>query len=107
MPYTKGIRDVPTEQCEYIVFVLNMRTHPTIGILSSTHALKHGLVEPQLKTGLVKHLPLVAVPGDQTVDLDRLGLANTMTPGLSLDEDTFRKSDMLVFTYPLSAQDYI
>lgn len=65
-------------------------SHPTIGVLSSTHALEDGLVEPQLETGLVEHLPLIAVPGDQTVDLDCLGLADTMTPGLGLKEDTFK-----------------
>lgn len=42
----QGIRDVPKEGSENIVFVLNMRTHPTIGILSSTHALQDSLVEP-------------------------------------------------------------
>lgn len=73
-------------------------THPAVGVLSSTHALEDGLVEPQLQTGLVEHFPLVAVPGDQTVDLDRLGLADTMTPGLGLDEDTFRDSETLFYS---------
>lgn len=65
-------------------------SHPTVGILSPTHALEDSLVEPQLQTGLVKHLPLVAVPGDQTVDLDSLGLADTMTPSLGLEDDAFK-----------------
>lgn len=72
-------------------------SHPTVGVLSSTHALEDGLVEPQLQTGLVEHLPLIAVPGDQTVDLDGLGLADTMTPGLGLQEDAFIESETLFY----------
>lgn len=65
-------------------------SHPTVGILSPTHALEDSLVKPQFQTGLVEHLPLVAVSGDQTVDLDRLGLADTMTASLSLEDDAYR-----------------
>lgn len=64
-------------------------SHPTVGVLSSTHALEDGLVKPQLQTGLVKHFSLVAVPGDETVDLHRLGLANPMTSCLGLVENRF------------------
>lgn len=70
-------------------------SYPTVGILSATHALQHSLVEPQLQTGLVKHLPLVAVPGDQAVDLDRLGLADTVTPCLGLVEEGHTRSETL------------
>lgn len=73
-------------------------SHPAVGVLSSTHALEDGLVEPQLQAGLVKHLPLVAVPGDQAVYLDRLRLADTMTPSLGLEEDTFRHSKTLFYS---------
>ena len=65
-------------------------SHPAVAVLSPAHALQNGLIEPQFQTGLVEHLPLVAVPGDQPVDLHRLGLANTMTPGLGLEEDAVR-----------------
>lgn len=41
-----------------------VRSHPAVGILSSTHALENSLVKSQLQAGLVKHLPLIAVPGD-------------------------------------------
>ncbi len=68
-------------------------THPAVGVLSSTHALEDGLVEPQLQTGLVEHFPLVAVSCDQTVDLDCFGLADTMTSGLGLEEGTSRGSE--------------
>lgn len=70
--------------------------HPTVGILSPTHALEHSLVEPELQTGLVEHLPLVAVPGDQAVDLDGLGLADTMTPSLGLEDNAFRRSKVVL-----------
>lgn len=60
-------------------------SYPAVGILSSAHTLKHSFVQAQLQTGLVKHLPLVAVPGDQTVYFDGLGLTDSMTPGLSLE----------------------
>lgn len=70
-------------------------SHPAVGVLSSTHALEDGLVEPQLQAGLVEHLPLVAVPGDQTVYLDRLRLADTMAPSLGLEEEAFGHSETL------------
>lgn len=73
-------------------------THPAVGVLSATHALEDGLVEPELQTGLVKHLPLVAVPGDQAVDLHRLGLADTMTSRLSLVEN-FETIFFLVYIF--------
>lgn len=73
-------------------------THPTVCILSSTHALKNGLIKPQLQTGLVKHLPLIAVPRNQTVDLDGLGLANTVAPRLRLVNQAIKTSETLSFT---------
>lgn len=73
-------------------------SYPAVGILAPAHALEHSLVEPQLQTGLVKHLSLVAVSGDQTVDLDRLGLANTVTPRLGLVEDGFTESETLLYS---------
>ena len=76
-------------------------SYPTVGVLSAAHALEDGLVEPQLQTGLVEHLPLVAVPGDQAVDLDRLGLADTVTPGLGLEEDAFIRSEKFYSTFDL------
>lgn len=84
-------------------------SHPAVGVLSSAHTLQHGLVEPQLQTGLVEHLPLVAVPGDQTVDLDRLRLADTMTSGLGLEEDAFTRVILphILFTFLLSPQENI
>jgi len=48
--------------------------------------LKDGFVQPQLQTGLVKHFPLVRVPGDQPVDFHRFALANPMAACLSLDQ---------------------
>lgn len=71
-----------------------MASYPAVGILPPAHALEDGLVQAQLQTGLVEHLPLVAVPGNQPVDLDRLGLANTMTASLGLEDDTLRRSNL-------------
>lgn len=74
-------------------------SHPTVGVLSPTHALEDSLVEPQFQTGLVEHLPLVAVSGDQTVDLDCLGLTDTMTPSLGLEDNTNRHSTLVYGTF--------
>lgn len=71
-----------------------MASYPAVGILPPAHALEDGLVQAQLQTGLVEHLPLVAVPGNQPVDLDRLGLANTVTASLGLEDDTLTRSNI-------------
>ena len=62
-----------------------MRADPVGGVVPPAHALQHSLVQAQLQAGLVKHLPLVGVPGDQPVDLDRLRLANPVAAGLGLE----------------------
>lgn len=88
-----------------------MASYPAVGILSPAHALEDGLVQAQLQTGLVEHFPLIAVPGNQPVDLDRLGLANAMTASLGLQDDTLRHSDIarrhvfLYFLFPKPHKD--
>lgn len=72
-----------------------MASYPAVGVLSPAHALEDGLVQAQLQTGLVEHFPLVAIPGNEPVDLDGLGLADTMAPGLGLEDDTLRYSTLL------------
>ena len=70
------------------------------GLLAAAHALQHGAVQTQLQAGLVQHLALVRVPGDQAVHLDCLGLTDTMATRLGLEEGdrwremlTHRRSD--------------
>ena len=61
-------------------------SHPVdVALLVAAHALQDSPVQPQLQAGLVQHLPLVGVPGDQAVHLDGFGLADAVTPGLGLD----------------------
>lgn len=48
--------------------------------------LQHRLVQTQLQTGLVKHLPLVRVAGDEPVHFHRLPLANPVAASLRLEE---------------------
>lgn len=67
---------LPMDQC--------VVSYPAVGVLSAAHALQNGLVKAQLQTGLIEHFPLVAVPGDEAVDLDSLGLANPMAASLGL-----------------------
>lgn len=50
--------------------------------------LEDGFIQAQLQAGLVKHLPLVGVAGDESVDLHRLPLANPMAAGLGLQGST-------------------
>lgn len=57
--------------------------HPVEASLA-VYVLEDGLVQAQLQAGLVKHLPLVGVPGDQSVDLHGFALTNPVTPRLSL-----------------------
>lgn len=68
--------------------------YPAVGVLPAAHALQDGLVQAQLQTGLVEHFPLVAVPGDEAVDLDGLGLANPMAASLGLRDDTLTGSNI-------------
>ena len=69
------------------------------GLLAAAHALQHGAVQTQLQAGLVQHLPLVRVPGDQAVHLDRLGLPDTVASRLGLEEgDRWRERDRDVET---------
>lgn len=58
-----------------------------IAVFVATHALQDGTIQAKLQTCFIQHLPFVGVPSDQTVDLDSLRLANTMTPCLSLIEE--------------------
>lgn len=69
-------------------------SYPAVGVLSAAHALQDGLVQAQLQTGLVEHFPLVAVPGDEAVYLDGLGLANPMAASLGLQDDTLTGSSI-------------
>ena len=61
-------------------------SYPVGCVLSATHGLQHSLVKAQLEAGLVKHLPLIGVPSDQSVDLHCLALANPVASGLGLRE---------------------
>lgn len=61
-------------------------SYPIGCVLSATHGLQHSFVKAQLEAGLVKHLPLIGVPGDQSVDLHCLALANPVASGLCLRE---------------------
>lgn len=54
--------------------------------------LKDGFVQPQFQTGLVEHLPLVRVPGDQPVDFHRLALTDPVAASLRLRQETHKTS---------------
>ncbi|KAF3832328.1 hypothetical protein F7725_025993 [Dissostichus mawsoni] len=53
-------------------------------VIPATHALQHRFVQAQLEAGAIKHLPLVRVPGDQTVHLHCLVLTNPVAASLGL-----------------------
>lgn len=55
-----------------------------VALFVATHALQHSTIQAKFETGFVQHFPLIGVPGDQTVDLDGLRLADTMAPCLGL-----------------------
>lgn len=58
-------------------------SHPVQASLA-VNVLEDGFVQPQLQAGLVKHLPLIRVPGDQPVDLNRFALTNPVAASLGL-----------------------
>ena len=60
------------------------------GLLAAAHALQHGAVQTQLQAGLVQHLPLVRVPGDQAVHLHSLVLPDAVAASLSLEAEAQR-----------------
>lgn len=59
-------------------------SYPVGCILSPAHGLKYSLVQSQLETGLVKHLPFVRVSGDEAVNLHSLALSNPVASSLCL-----------------------
>lgn len=71
---------------------MNVSYPVDIAVFVATHTLQDGPVQAKLQTGFIQHLPLVRIPSDQTVDLDSLRLANTMTPCLSLKEKLIKWS---------------
>lgn len=65
--------------------------HPIdVSVLVAAHALQDGTVQTEFEARFVQHLPLIRIPGDETVDLDRFRLADTMTPRLGLEKKTSR-----------------
>mmetsp|Transcript_20639 Transcript_20639/g.79043 ORF Transcript_20639/g.79043 Transcript_20639/m.79043 type:complete len:211 (-) Transcript_20639:787-1419(-) len=55
------------------------------GAAGTLHPLEHCLVETELARGVLEHVLLVGVAGDQAVDLHRLRLANAVAARLRLD----------------------
>lgn len=58
-------------------------TYP-VGAALAVDVLQHSLIQAQFQAGLVKHLPLVGVPGDEAIDLHRLALPDPVAASLSL-----------------------
>lgn len=81
--HQRSVRPLPQKVLDLL---LGQLLNAAVCVLPAAHALQHGLVQAQLQAGLVKHLPLVAVPGDQPVDLHRLGLADAVASSLGLDD---------------------
>lgn len=62
---------------------LQQPTYP-IGAALAVNVLQHGFIQAQLQAGLVEHLPLVGVPGDEAIDLHCLALPDPVATSLSL-----------------------
>lgn len=64
----------------------NKSTYTTNTVFSSTHTLQDSLIQSQFQTCSVKHLSLIGIPCDQSIDLHCFVLTNPVASGLSLWE---------------------
>lgn len=75
-------------QIQHWTILVNWWTGYPVETSFAVDVLEDGFIQAQLQTGLVKHLPLVGVAGDESVDLHSLPLANPMTASLGLQGNT-------------------
>lgn len=59
----------------------------------SVDVLEDSLIQSQLKTGLIKHFPLVGIPGDKPVDFHCFALADAVASCLGLSGSTKKGSE--------------
>lgn len=61
-----------------------LQTYSSDVAIPTTHGLKHSLIQSQLEASFIKHLSLVGITSDESVNLHSFALPNSMTPCLGL-----------------------
>lgn len=71
----------------YVIWLKTLFSYPSSSetVVPPAHALQHGFIQTQFEAGPVKHLPLVRVACDESVNLHCLVLADSVASSLSLE----------------------